>query len=665
MKIVKLLAIIICILLVDKSEAQPFSVGDTTCNYTVLHHTIYPLTGQIPSATGYSLDVDGDLTNDIVFNWVSNGSSVGSSAYSACRLTCTSPSNYEFVYQQTPTNCLNPPVVLPSNLPLFTSFNQNLNWNTNVPNSYIYDFHLPQYFAGYQCGHYSSISITDVFIGFRKILINDTIYGWLRLKTHVSAPITQIVNDEIVSYALKHTSSNTLTSVFTNTTTNICAGNFLSLSASPPGGIFYGSGVSGNVFNSAITGPGIQTLYYSKSCAVSMYTIIVDPTPTPAFTNSLASVCNGESLTLTAMPAGGIFSGPGISGNTFNSSVTGLGFTPATYSYTNSFGCSNTTNLNINVVTVPSLTLTSSYTLSCPGTPLTLTALGATNFTWSNGSTNQSIVVSPTTSTNYSVTGEFATGNCPSATANLFQPIGNPTITIVAPSLTSCPGQTVTNISANGATSYLWSNNLTTFSISINPTVTTTYSVIGYHPGGCSDTAYFTQTVLVPPTLTLTWSKPQICPGDSITLFINGGTGIYQLLDGNYLPVVPSTTLSYIIITPTASVTYFIRDYYSTINTSCYVEDYVPYLSLVYCVGIKEISNEGSYLKTFPNPNNGEFEIKGVNQETIFITNELGQLIATANLNSENNFTYKIDNLNNGIYFVGNKFVKQKIVVIK
>ena len=59
------------------------------------------------------------------------------------------------------------------------------------------------------------------------------------------------------------------------------------------------------------------------------------------------------------------------------------------------------------------------------------------------------------------------------------------------------------------------------------------------------------------------------------------------------------------------------------------------------------------------------FEIKGIKEETIFISNELGQLIETKNLARENNYSVKLNDLQNGIYFVGNKFYRQKVVVIK
>ncbi|MBL7911977.1 MAG: T9SS type A sorting domain-containing protein [Bacteroidia bacterium] len=671
MKIVKLLVIIICFVLFEKTNAQTYLVGDTGCNYVPLHHVVNPYMGQIPSTTSYSIDVDGDLSNDIVFNWASQGSSVGSSAYSKCRLTCSSPSNYEFVFQQTASGCLSPSVTLPANLLLYTSLNQNLNWNANVPNSYIYDYNMPQYFAGYHCGYYLQNSVTNVYIGFRKVLTNDTIYGWLFLKTHVSAPVTSIGSDEIVSYGFKHTlNSSSITPVFTNTATSICMGTSLPLTASPSGGAFFGPGVTGNTFNSTNTPPGTYTVYYSKNCSATALTLLVNPLPTVAFTNTFTSLCNGDSLVLAATPSGGIFGGLGVSGNTFHSSITGLGITPVNYFYTGSNGCSNTTTLNLNVVTVPNLSISSTSSISCSAQPVTLTATGASNYTWSTGSTNQSIVVMPTAFTVYSVSGSFASGNCPAGTTSFsLATDNNPTVTITGPNGPFCQYPTeCATLTANGAANYLWLPSSTYSSTVYCPNVTTTFTLVGTNANGCKDTAYHTLNVLVPPMISVTPSSVGICQGDTAKFSFTGGTGIFELYTGGgflVMPVSPpSFYLTYLNYSYTGTNFFELHNYYSTVKPNCYA---LANLSIrTVCVGIEEHdTNNRDHLKIFPNPNSGEFEIMGVSEETIYISNELGQLITTKNLNEENNFSAKLNGLNGGIYFVGNKFAKQKIVVIK
>jgi hypothetical protein len=51
--------------------------------------------------------------------------------------------------------------------------------------------------------------------------------------------------------------------------------------------------------------------------------------------------------------------------------------------------------------------------------------------------------------------------------------------------------------------------------------------------------------------------------------------------------------------------------------------------------------------------------------DVVSLTNELGQLIEMIELNQQNNFSYKVSQLSNGIYFLVGKTIKQKVVVSK
>lgn len=659
MKIVKLFIVIICLGLFGRTKAQSFLVGDTMCNHTVLNYTpsFPPLSGSLPSSysVNYSVDVDGDVINDINFHWLDSGvSSSPSGSYHVYKLKCTSSNNYEFVYFPTPTNCNSSPQNYLSNLAYLSPMASSLNWSLTPSSSFLYDI-KHSLFSSYNCGYYGNPNIPiNVYIGFRKVLTNDTIYGWLLVKAKPGA-------DKIVSYSYKHTLTSTVTPVFTNTAAAICAGSSLSLTANPSGGNFFGPYVTGNTFNSVATSPGTYTIYYSKSCSATTLALVVNPLPITAFTNSLASLCNGESLTLTATPAGGVFSGTGVSGNTFNSLITGLGTTPVNYQYTDANGCSNNSTLNLNVVSVPNLSISSTSSLSCPGHSIILTAGGASNYTWSTGSISNTIIALPNTSTNYSVSGIFATGSCPTASINFLQPVGSPTLTINGPTTPVCPSHYTSSISVSGAASYLWSNSSTSPSITVYQPFAPSYSVIGLNPGGCGDTAYYTFNVTAPIiNVTPNWANK--CPGDPVIFFGTGGTGIYKLYDSGGAFIMSISTPSFVLIPANY---YELRNYYSSADTiTCYASASFSSHD-VYCVGIHELINNKGNLNIFPNPNAGEFEIMGVSEETILISNELGQVMKTIQLTSENNFSFTINDLNSGVYFVGNKSFKQKIVVIK
>jgi hypothetical protein len=68
-------------------------------------------------------------------------------------------------------------------------------------------------------------------------------------------------------------------------------------------------------------------------------TITIDSIPNIVFPNPML-VCNGSTMTLSATPGGGTYSGVGVSGTVFNSSITGVGSHVVNYTYTSSNGCS-------------------------------------------------------------------------------------------------------------------------------------------------------------------------------------------------------------------------------------------------------------------------------------------------------------------------------------
>ncbi len=175
-------------------------------------------------------------------------------------------------------------------------------------------------------------------------------------------------------------------------------------------------------------------------------------------------------------------------------------------------------------------------------------------------------------------------------------------------------------------------------------------------PGKIFDYAYTCGTYTgTPPSSTITTSSMTICKADSVFLNATPSGGIFSGagVSSNYFK---SKNLSF----GSYTINYLLPNPIGCSNVSSSIT-----FTVNSCVGIHEIKNINSVFSIFPNPNSGEFEIKGVKEETIFISNELGQLIETKNLNAQNNYSVKINNLQNGIYFVGNAFSRQKIVVIK
>ena len=192
------------------------------------------------------------------------------------------------------------------------------------------------------------------------------------------------------------------------------------LAGSPAGGTFSGPGVSGSTATGFVFSPNlapgtVQLVYsvVSGSCTVQAtqaVTIVLPPAPTLA-PDTLLCIGSTQPFALRGSPAGGTFSGPGVSG----SALTGFVFTPAAnfagsvsvvYSVSNG-NCAATATRRISVAPVPPLT--ASWTpAACPETrlaPLTLRFTVASPLTsnfiaqttvWDFGDGTQSTAVNPT-----------------------------------------------------------------------------------------------------------------------------------------------------------------------------------------------------------------------------------------------------------------------------
>ncbi|HXP51125.1 MAG TPA: T9SS type A sorting domain-containing protein, partial [Bacteroidia bacterium] len=121
------------------------------------------------------------------------------------------------------------------------------------------------------------------------------------------------------------------------------------------------------------------------------------------------TICSGLKDTLTAKATGnGTFN---YKWNTSGTNDTILVTLANTYSVTvtDKNGCMNSGSTTVTVNPTPTLTITGNNNISV-GTADTLTASGATTYAWSTGSTNDSTIVKPTTSSKYTVIGKSADG---------------------------------------------------------------------------------------------------------------------------------------------------------------------------------------------------------------------------------------------------------------
>lgn len=143
--------------------------------------------------------------------------------------------------------------------------------------------------------------------------------------------------------------------------TNICqnAPSFALSGGSPAGGTYSGTGVIAGNFDPAVSGPGTFNITYTYTdinlCTnTAVQPITVYPMP-PVTLTPLAPVCvNVPPFPLTGgNPAGGIFSGPGVSSGIFDPSVTGPGTFTIWYKYITLNGCMDSASQPIMVNPLP------------------------------------------------------------------------------------------------------------------------------------------------------------------------------------------------------------------------------------------------------------------------------------------------------------------------
>lgn len=91
---------------------------------------------------------------------------------------------------------------------------------------------------------------------------------------------------------------------------------------------------------------------------------------------------NDKRIELIGIPAGGTFSGAGVTGNFFEPSAAPVGTNAVSYTYTNSLGCTETVVQNTQILSLPSLNAGDDIE-GFVNTPIQLKAIGAHSYLWS------------------------------------------------------------------------------------------------------------------------------------------------------------------------------------------------------------------------------------------------------------------------------------------
>jgi PKD repeat protein len=276
-----------------------------------------------------------------------------------------------------------------------------------------------------------------------------------------------------------------------------------------------------NSFNFTITGSDALT-----GCETQLVRS-VSVVPTASINANSGAICTGATFTIQPNGAStySYSSGTALVAPTSDASYTVTG--------TDQYGCSaKEVVVSVTVNAIPTLTVNNGST--CAGSSFTLSANGASSYTYSSGNA----VVSPNGTTTYSIMGTDANG-CVSANTPVTVSVSLLPI-VSANGASICAGESVT-LSPNGAATYTFSSGNSV----VTPNSTTTYTIAGTDAAGCiSLNTAVTVTVYSAPTINV--SGGAVCVGQTFTLTPNGAL-TYTYSSGNAV-VTPNSTTTYTVL---------------------------------------------------------------------------------------------------------------------
>ena len=261
--------------------------------------------------------------------------------------------------------------------------------------------------------------------------------------------------------------------------TVVCSGATTTLTATGAS-TYTWSANAGNALNASVAvTPSVTTTYTvtanAGTCGSQMTVVTVSVVPNlPVSITGDTTICIGQTTTLTASGANNYI----WSANAGSATTTSVVLSPTVttiYSVVGEAGtCIGQAIATVSVVTQPLISISGNMVI-CTGQSTTLTASGANNYIWNTGANTSSIVLTPAVTTNYAVVGEI--GTCLSQTVATIDVIKNIRISISGDT-TICYGQS-SLLTASGANTYNWNTGETTATITISPTSTTNYIVVG------------------------------------------------------------------------------------------------------------------------------------------------------------------------------------------
>ncbi len=329
----------------------------------------------------------------------------------------------------------------------------------------------------------------------------------------------------------------------------------------PSGGVYSGTAVSNGVFYPSIAGAGLHYLHYAYTDAngcsnVISVGVMVHPLPQVYFFGSFPPVClNATPVPLnTGFPAGGTYSGPGVTAGQFNPALAGPGSHVITYTFADNYGCAASAQRTFIVHPLPVASAQVNPGELCEGEMIQFTGNasagsgGGYTYQWTGPvgfitNLQHPQIISPVSMQSGTYTLVVRDGNncysAPAAVNVLIKPNPVPLAT-ATPVVTCAGGEIQLQASATGGSGagyqYVWTgpegfSSTSQYPIlsNVQPAVSGTYFLAVTDGAGCESLipASVSITVHSLPLASAATPTPSLCEGSNLQLngFPSGGSG--------------------------------------------------------------------------------------------------------------------------------------------
>lgn len=428
------------------------------------------------------------------------------------------------------------------------------------------------------------------------------------------------------------------------------------------GGFFLGMGMNqDSLFNPKGAGTGYHDISYwvfdQNGCFDSTHQqVFVFPNPVASMSGLAGSYCeDAADVTLSGYPAGGTFGGTAVTGNVFSPQAAGDGNYQITYTFTNSFGCSDTKKRSVQIDSVPTVSFTGLNAEYCADDiPDTLQGTPAVTGGVFLGKGMDNNVFNPTDAQAgnwkiiYHVT---TTAGCVNADTQYVYVKPLPDVYLGMDTVL-CYGDSLELFDMNSsAPDYLWSTGSISDTIIAKPLMDSSFTLTATL-NGCSKTDKI--NIMISDPMVDLGPDSVVCAGDMIKLDAGPGFETYLWSTGATTQTIKLDSAG--IGLDSINVVLTVTDEYGCSVTDTILVDFDI------CKGIHEYTEEDFLV--YPNPGSGLFTIEADfhHNDVVYVYDSRGRrILSTEPASQQAQLQLDLRGVDQGIYYL--IIVKEKATI--